>query len=123
MNLIQRRKILKGANYLELTPVRSVQHEIDLNKQVTILIPKVTNKFAKKYFEPMLKSPNIKMKLDELGSISWLAIDGKKKVGLIADELRKELGDKIHPAEERLTKFLTILYEQRLITFEEIKGA
>lgn len=122
MNFFQRRAKLKNANYLEVTPVRVLKEEVDESNLVTVLIPKVTNRFAKKYFEPMLKSPLIKLKLDEIGSASWLAIDGKKKVAEIAAELVQKFGDKIDPVEERLTKYLTTLYEQRFITFQEIKG-
>ncbi len=122
MNFFQRRNILKKANYLELTPVKTVTEEIDDLKNVTLLIPKVTSRLGKKYFEPMLKSKNIKLKLDELGSAAWLAIDGNKKVSNIASELFQSFGEKIKPVEERLTKYLTVLYEQRLITFQEIKG-
>lgn len=122
MNFFQRRAKLKNANYLEVTPLRILKEEVDQNNFVTVLIPKVTNRFAKKYFEPMLKTPVIKLKLDEIGSASWLAIDGKKKVAEIAAELVQKFGDKIDPVEERLTKYLTTLYEQRFITFQEIKG-
>ena len=122
MNFFQRSKRLKNANYLDLTPIRLEKEEIDSENLVTILIPKFKNNFAKKYIVPRLKSNLIKLKLDELGSESWLTIDGMKKVGEIAKELSLKLGEKIHPAEERLTKFLTVLYEQRLITFNEIKG-
>jgi len=122
MNFFARRKILKTANYLDLTPVRNMNEEVDSNNLVTVLIPKVTSKLAKKYFEPMLKSPIMKLKLDELGSASWLAINGKKKVSEIANELKEKFGEKVHPVEERVTKFLTVLYNQKLITFEEVKG-
>lgn len=122
MNFFQRRAKLKNVNYLEVTPVRVLKEDVDENNLVTVLIPKVTNRFAKKYFEPMLKSSVIKLKLDEIGSASWLAIDGKKNVAEIAAELVQKFGDKIDPVEERLTKYLTTLYEQRFITFQEIKG-
>ena len=122
MNFFQRRARLKNANYLEVTPIRAVNEEINEENLVTVLIPKVTSKIGKKYFEPMLKSPYIKLKLDEIGSATWLSIDGKKKVFEIASELVRKFGDKIDPVEERLTKFLTTLYEQRFITFQEIKG-
>lgn len=122
MNFFQRRAKLKNVNYLEVTPVRVLKEDVDENNLVTVLIPKVTNRFAKKYFEPMLKSSVIKLKLDEIGSASWLAIDGKKNVAEIAAELVQKFGNKIDPVEERLTKYLTTLYEQRFITFQEIKG-
>jgi hypothetical protein len=121
MNFFERRKRLKGANYLELTPIRSVEFESDLNNQITLLLPKFTSTFAKKYIVPRLKTKVFRLKLDELGSASWIAIDGNKNVSAIADELLVSIGEKIQPAEERLTKFLTLLYEQRYITFQELE--
>jgi len=122
MNFSQRSAKLKDVNYLDLKPIRNVNEEVDSNNIVTVLIPKFKSRFAKKYLEPRLKFPFIKLKLDELGSASWIAIDGKKNVGEISNELFQKFGEKIQPAEERLTKFLTQLYEHRLITFEELKG-
>lgn len=122
MNFFERRKKLKKANYLELTPVHLMKYHADENNLVTIQIPKFTSQFSMKYIMPKLKNPYIKLKLDELGSAAWLEIDGKKRVSEIAENLSKKYGSKIQPVEERLTKFLTQLYEQRLITFEEIKG-
>jgi len=122
MNFFRRRKILKDANYLELTPVHAKEYSVDSENKVTVIIPKFTNKFMVDNIIPKIKHPDIKINLDELGSSAWLAIDGKTKVKDIAIELHKKFGDKIHPVDERLTKFLTQLYEQSLITFDEIKG-
>jgi len=121
MNFFERRKRLKGANYLELTPIRSVEFETDINNQITLLLPKFKNAFAKKYIEPKLKTTVFRLRLDELGSASWLAIDGNKNVSAIAEDLLVAIGEKIQPVEERLTKFLTLLYEQRFITFQELE--
>jgi hypothetical protein len=122
MKLFQRSTKLRNANYLELRPIRRINEEVDPQNLVTVLIPKFTSQFAKKFVQPIIKSPFIKLKLDDLGSASWLAIDGIKSVGDICKELVEKFGDKIQPVEERLTKFLTQLYEHRLITFEELKG-
>ena len=121
-NFLERRKILKQANLLELTPVRLDDHEKDESGKVTIIIPKFTNSIAKKIIEPRLKARNIRMKLDEFGTCTWLLMDGHKNVAKIISELRKQFGDKIEPVEERLTKFITLLYEQRYISFAELKS-
>ncbi len=124
VNFSERRKILKGANYLELTPLRLKKEEISEENLVTILIPKFQNKFAVRFINPNLKSPVIRLKLDELGSAVWLLIDGKRTVDKIGQLLLEKFGNKIEPVNERLTKFLTGLYEQRFITFQEInKGS
>jgi hypothetical protein len=116
----ERRKILKAANYLELTPLRVFGEEISDDNLVTILIPKFQSKFAQQFINPRMKSSVIKLKLDELGSAVWLLIDGKRTVDKIAQLLLEKFGNKIEPVNERLTKFLTGLYEQRYITFQEI---
>jgi hypothetical protein len=115
-----RRRIFKGANYLDLTPLRLHKEEVSEENLVTVLIPKFQNRFALRFIVPKLKSDVFKLKLDELGSAVWLSIDGRNTVDQIAKQLLKKFGDKIEPVNERLTKFLTGLYEQRLITFQEI---
>ncbi|GAB4152517.1 MAG: hypothetical protein Fur0015_15170 [Ignavibacteriales bacterium] len=122
MGFKERGKILRESNYLDLHPIRLIDFEQDEKGLLTLIIPKFENKFFVKYFVPYMKSPNVKLKLDELGSAAWLAIDGKKSVEEISNELTVKFGEKIQPAEERLTSFLSQLYEQRIITFEEIKG-
>jgi hypothetical protein len=120
LGFYERRKILKNANYLELHPIRLHKEEVNENNLVTILIPKFTNHFAVKYLNPRMKSPIIKLKLDELGSFAWMLFDGDKSVEEIANKLVEKFGEKIEPVNDRLTKFLTGLYEQKLITYKEI---
>ncbi len=116
----ERRKILKGKNALELTPVRIYSHETDSNFRVTVLIPKFKKKFIVKYFVPMMKSPDIKLKLDEYGSFVWLKMDGKSTVGTISKQMMKKFGDGFQQVDDRISKYITQLYEQRLITFTEL---
>ena len=66
------------------------------------------------------KSDSFRIHLDELGSATWLAIDGKNSVAEICLILDEQFGEKIHPVETRVTKFLTLLYDQRYITFKEL---
>jgi len=104
-------------NLWELIPIRKFEFEKSENELVTILIPKFTNKFLVQHLMPRLKYPFIKIKLDEIGSAVWNEIDGKKKVGEIADILEKKFGEKIQPIEERLSKFFTQLKLHQFIDF------
>ncbi|NCQ18448.1 MAG: PqqD family protein [Ignavibacteria bacterium CG_4_8_14_3_um_filter_37_9] len=121
MNFFQRRAVLKNLNYLEVRPIRNYSESIDEKEMVTVLIPKFKNRFAVRFFLPYMKYSFFKLKLDEFGSAAWLLIDGRRSVGEIANELVKKFGERIHPSEERLTRFFTGIYEQRLITFLEIQ--
>jgi len=120
LSFFERRKILKKSSLLDLTPFRKIEHKIEDDGLVTLLYPKFKNSKVSKY---MLgnRSPYLHMKLDEIGTASWLLIDGKKNVGQIADELNEELGEKIQPVHDRLGKFLSLLYNNKYISFKEIQ--
>ena len=120
LNLFERRKILKKANYFDLTPIKIYKEEIDEKGLATIIIPKFTNKLAVKIFNNRMKSDVIRIKLDDIGSAAWLAMNGKNNVGDIAKIMVDKLGEKVDPIEERLPKFITHLYEQKYISFVEI---
>jgi hypothetical protein len=120
VNFFQRRKILKGTSYLDVTPICKYQHvHLEESGLVNVLIPKFKNPFFKS-FVPRHKSQNITINLDEFGSATWLLIDGKKNVGTICNELDEKFGERIHPVVERITKYFTLLYTNKLITFQEI---
>jgi len=117
----RKKKDLSDINYLELTPHHLYDHVIEENGKVSVLIPRFTNKVLVKTLSPMLKSPFVKTKFDEFGSQVWLEIDGKKKVLDISTNLKQKFGERIEPVEERLTKFLTQLYNYKFVSFNEIK--
>lgn len=106
-------------NLLELTPVREKNFVVKENGLVTILIPKFKSEFFKKLI-PKNKSNEIKISFDELGSAVWNEIDSKKKVFEIVNILGEKFGEKIHPAEERISKFLTQLNSHKFISFKEL---
>ncbi|MCX6256512.1 MAG: PqqD family protein [Bacteroidia bacterium] len=120
MNFFNRRKLLKKANYLDLTPVKLAKYEVDEKEQVIIIVSKFRNPFWRNFLLPRRKSPEYRIRLDELGSATWNEINGRKKVGEICSSLSGRLGEKIHPAEERVTRYFTLLYDQRYISFREI---
>ncbi|QQS34881.1 MAG: PqqD family protein [Ignavibacteriales bacterium] len=120
LSFSERKKILKNSNTLDMTPVKLHKEEVDEADLVTVLIPKFKNKFAVKFISPKLKSDVFRIKLDKLGSFVWMKMDGKNKVHQIVKEASEKFKDEIQPAEERVSKFLFQLYEQRLISFNEL---
>jgi hypothetical protein len=117
----RKKKELVNVNYLELTPTCLYEHVLEGNGNVSVLIPRFTNKILVRILSPRLKSPFVKAKFDEFGSHVWLEIDGNKKVSDISAALRQKFGERIEPVEERLTKFLTQLYNYKFVSFNEIK--
>ena len=119
LNFFRRRKILRRLNTLDATPVRSCRHETDKDGHVMVVVPK----FRKDWInETFLRSRprNFRVKLDESGTATWLLIDGSRTVNEICKQLEQQMGDEVQPVEERVSKFMSVLYEQRYITFKEL---
>jgi len=116
----KRRQILKNTSALDLIPVRLYEHKVNDDGNVTILVPKFKNERFARFFIPARKSIYISIHLDELGSATWLAMDGSKNIDIICKELSEKFGDKIYPAQERIIKFFSGLYHNKQITFRQL---
>jgi hypothetical protein len=116
----ERKKILKSANTLDLTPVKIYSEEINQDELVTVIIPKFKNKVILKLVSSKLKSDSFKIKLDKYGSAVWQNINGKNQVGQIIKNLEKKFGQEFNEPVERTTKFIHQLYSQGFISFKEL---
>jgi len=123
VSFFQRRKILKQANSLDLHPIQLLESEKRDENTVNILLPRFKNKTALKLFRPHWKPEFIRIKLDEFGSSVWSMIDGARSASEICSHLKEKFPEKLNPieeTEERVSKFLSMLFQQRFISFREI---
>ena len=116
----QRKKFLQNINTLDLTPLKLHAEEVDNENIVTIIYPKFKNELAKKFILPMLKFADFRIKLEKFGSAVWMNMNGKNKVHDIVKILQAKFGDEFQDAEARVIKFIFQLYEQKLISFNEL---
>src|SRR5665811_1134104 len=93
--IFNKKKINSSINYLELTPKRSYDHELEDTGKVSVLVPKFKNKFLVNYLAPRLRSQYIKAKLDDFGSLTWIEMDGTKNVQSISQALTDKFGEKV----------------------------
>ena len=124
VSFFRRRKILKQANSLDLHPVKLIDSETRDENTLNLLLPRFRNKTALKLFRPHWKPEFIRIKLDEFGSAVWAMIDGERSASDICMQLKETFPEKLNPieeTEERVSKFLFILYQQRFISFREIQ--
>ena len=123
MNIFQRRKILRNINTLDLIPIRRHHHQSEENGLITLIVPKFEKKWMQKFFVSGHRQDHHKIKLDELGSETWKAIDGVRSVNNICEYLRNQREEPIEDLEDRVSKFISMLYEQRYITFQQLEEA
>lgn len=120
LGYFNRRKVLGKANFLDLTPIQLRGFRQNEDGTVQILIPKFSGWLSSKLLQPLVKHPHIVLSLDELGAATWLLCNGNNTVRNICTTLKQQFGEKIQPAEERVTSFLSQLYKDKLIVFKEI---
>lgn len=123
MNFWQKRKILKTSNFLDLRPVKRLDHRDRDDGCVDLLMPRFRKQWQAKMLQPRGKERFIHIKLDRFGSLVWRLIDGTTPAGEIGEKLNEAFPAEMQPPGEtpvRVTKFLALLYQQRYITFREI---
>ncbi len=118
---LKRKRYLREANALDLTPVRCLHSEQGDDGLTTLLITKFKNKKIASFVLPGTKSNTIRLKLDETGSRVWEAVDGSAKIMDISRFLRESSVDGFPQAEERVSKFLLRMYQDRFISFKELQ--
>ena len=111
---------LSDINYLELTPVVNYEHKTNEKGLVDVMVPRFNDRIFGRFLQPKLKDKYIYANLDEIGSQTWLLIDGKNKVYEIIEALDNHFGEKVQPVYDRLTMFLTQLYKNGFISFKEL---
>lgn len=117
---LSRKKTPVTTNYLDLTPQALLEYEIAPTGLVILHVPRFTSKFWGRFFQTGVGHKPIKLNLDEFGSATWLLIDGQHNVHTIINILEEQFGERIKPADDRVTRFLSSLYRDKFIGFIEI---
>ena len=124
MNFFKRRRLFKKVNFLDIRPVRVLGHELRDDGGISLLMPRFKNRINAALFQPNSKGHFIFIKLDRFGGHTWLLIDGDATVAQICSKLKERFPEELQPIEEtetRVTNFLSLLYQERYITFREIQ--
>ncbi len=114
---IQRREI----NLLELVPCRIIEYNTDEDVIVTLQAPRFKSNFMRKWLQPRLKRPFLRVKLDDIGSSVWMLCDGRRKIKEISEIMERQFGNKIEPCYERLGSFFQQLEYARFIAYSNLE--
>lgn len=109
-------------NYLTKIPFRNISEFNEEGGKIVLLIPRFKHITFLNWFIPQSKSKYFKIHLDDLGSQVWHLLDGKRTVHDVCTHLKEYLINSEKPStqvEERVTKFLSNLYRNNFISFNE----
>lgn len=113
----------RQVNYLDHVPRRSIGHEETEDGQLVLLRPKFIKGPLARWLQPRIKRKFFRVRLDEVGTATWQAIDGNRNVGEIADLLYEQFGERIEPRYERMSRFIDSLAKGAMVTFEPSPAA
>lgn len=117
MNILKKFKLKRNQNFYDMVPKRKFEHKLNSNGKVEIIIPRFDDNFIGRLISKQSSKENIKAELDEIGTIVWLAIDGKNTVFDISKKLKEKIDDQ-KQVEERTVEYLKHLYDSSFVDFE-----
>jgi hypothetical protein len=83
---------------------------------VTVMVPRFTGRLTR-WVMPLLRSPEIGVRLDAAGTFVWRQCDGQTTVAEIAARVRDRLGVDDREARDRVILFLRRLARSECIQF------
>ena len=102
-------------NYLDFIPEKNPEIEYETGEDGIITVLIEWKGFYQKIAQKLFRRPRVSdIRLDELGSFVWNAVDGKKDVHQISKELEQQFPKMGKPV-PRLIKYLEILHDNHLI--------
>ena len=106
---------LESVNLLEMAPVRLADWK-ERGDRVVVVRPRPTRSGVSGMIDRVLYLMSARrIRMDELGSYSWLCLDGELTVSQVANKLREKFGESVEPAEERLGHLVRVLRREGLV--------
>jgi len=104
-----------------LRPRRLIAHREDADGRVCLLVPRFRARWMAWYLG-LLRRPCVELRLDAVGSATWLLCDGARSVAEVGAELRARFGSQVEPVGPRLALFFGQLEGGRLVRLEDPAG-
>ena len=114
---LDREKELEGIDLLRLAPFRLASWE-EVDGRVVVVRPPPSDTGARRVLDRFLHRMSAKrIRLDDVGSFSWIHLDGERTVAEVADLLRVEFGDRVDPVEERLGHLVRLMRQEGFLGY------
>lgn len=101
----------------QLIPVRRHPFEEEPTGRITVLVPKFTTRFTRRWIAPLFARPDVRLHLDDVGSAVWRRCDGRTTVRRIAEQVGAETGGGETETLERVIRFLRHLARADSVSF------
>ncbi len=107
---------------LDLRPFRRHRAADGDDGRVTVLVPKFTSRFARRWFVPLLAKPDLKVHLDPLGSFVWRQCDGVTSLREIGARVAERCGGDPEARRADVVRFVQRLVREESLAFHPPEG-
>jgi hypothetical protein len=102
-----------------LLPIRHHAWVAREGELVTVLVPKFTSRFARRWFVPLLAKPDLRVHLDAVGSFVWDQCDGTATIREIGARVAARFGGDTDARREDVIRFVRKLVREESLSFQQ----
>jgi Coenzyme PQQ synthesis protein D (PqqD) len=109
-------------DFLALRPFRRHPAVDGSGERVTVLVPKFTSRFARRWFVPLLARPDLRVHLDDVGSFVWRQCDGSASLREIGERVVARFGGDPEARRAEVARFVRRLAREESLAFHPPAG-
>ena len=83
-----------------------------------LLRPRLGSSRVGRWMAGLWDDPYYQIRLDEVGTLVWKACDGRTSLADIVGRMRERFGDRVEPADQRLSRFMRTMLKGRMIAVD-----
>ena len=107
-----------GLDFARVQPRRLLEwHEED--GRCVLLRPRLGSSRVARWVAGLGGDAYYRIRLDEVGTLVWKACDGYTSLADIVGRMRERFGDRVQPADQRLSRFVHTMLKGRMIAISE----
>ena len=107
-----------GLDFARVQPRRRLEwHEQD--GRCVLLRPRLGSSRVARWVAGLGGDAYYRIRLDEVGTLVWKACDGYTSLADIVGRMRERFGDRVQPADQRLSRFVRTMLKGRMIAISE----
>ena len=104
-----------GLDFAQVRPRRLLEW-CEEDDRCVLLRPRFGTTRVARWVARLGTDPHYRIRLDEVGTLVWKACDGHTSLADIVGRMRERFGDRVEPADQRLSQFIRKMLKGRMIS-------
>ena len=110
-----------GLDFVNVCPRRLLEW-CEEDGRCVLLRPRLGTTRVARWMAGLGGDPHYRIRLDEVGTLVWKACDGHTSLAAILGRMRERFGDRVEPADQRLSQFMRTMLKGRMIAVDRGAG-